>query len=408
MQRPSEAPSTPSTQPGGRPIDYDEHNAEVQTVWEAYRKGAPQRVPMMLGISARYTTLGHPANPRGITFEQYFTDPDLMLTRQLEHRSWVRHHVPQDAEMGLPETGWDINVDFQNSFEAGWFGCPIRYFDGDTPDTQPLLQDEDRKRALFDQGIPDPFSGGLMRRNWEFYDYFRRKQDEGFTWQGRPISAVSPAGLGSDGPLTVACNLRGASQVYMDLAADPDYARELLGFITEASIVRIQAYRRRLGMPLKTTGLRLPDDAIQSISSATYRDLVMPFHRRLIEALSTGGPYTMHLCGDASRHFPLLRDELGVSSFDTGFPIDFGEVRQQVGPGVEISGGPSVMFLQSATPAAVLEEVKRILASGIVEGGRFILREGNNMSPGIALENLWAMYDAVRAFGRYPSRAAGL
>ena len=382
-----------------RKIDYQQHNAEVQALWETYHRGAPMRVPMILGVSTRYTTLGHEANPRNITFEQYFNDPDIMLTRQLEHKSWVRHHVPQDMEMGLPEEGWQINVDFQNSYEAGWFGCPIRYFDDDTPDTQLLLQDEDGKRMLFDQGIPDPFTGALMRRNWEFHDYFKRKQEEGFTWQGRPIAAVSPVGLGTDGPLTVACNLRGASQIYTDLAADPDYARELLRFITEATITRIQAYRRRLGMPAKTVGHRLPDDAIQSISAAMYRDLVMPFHRQLLEALSTGGPYTMHLCGDASRHFPLLRDELGVTSFDTGFPIDFGRVRQQVGPRVEISGGPSVMFLQTATPAQVREEVQRILASGIMEGGRFILREGNNLSPGIALENLWAMYDAVRELG---------
>ena len=57
----------------------------------------------------------------------------------------------------------------------------------------------------------------------------------------------------------------------------------------------------------------------------------------------------------------------------------------------------------SATPAQVQQEVQRILASGIMEGGRFILREGNNLSPGIALENLWAMYDAVKEFGHYPS-----
>ena len=358
---------------------------------------------MMLGVSTRYTTFGHQANPRGITFEQYFTDPGIMLTRQLEHKSWVRHHVPQDLEMGLPEEGWELQVDFQNSYEAGWFDCQICYFDGEAPDTRPLLPDEGRKRMLFDQGIPDPFAGGLMQRNWDFYGFFKRQQEEGFTWQGRPIAAVLPAGLGTDGPLTVACNVRGASQVYTDLAADPEYARELLHFITEATITRIRAYRQHLGMPLQSKGLRFADDAVQSISTATYRDLVMPFHRRLIQALAAEGPYTIHLCGDASRHFCLLRDELGIQSFDTGFPIDFGRVRQQVGPGVEISGGPSVMLLQTSSPAQVRVEVQRILASGIMEGSRFILREGNNLAPGIPLENLWAMYDAVKEFGRYPA-----
>jgi uroporphyrinogen-III decarboxylase len=36
-----------------------------------------------------------------------------------------------------------------------------------------------------------------------------------------------------------------------------------------------------------------------------------------------------------------------------------------------------------------------------MEGGRFVLREGNNLAPGIPLENLWAMYDTVKEYGVY-------
>ncbi len=383
-----------------RSIDFERHNAEVKAVWEAYRKGEPIRVPMVLGINPRYTAFGHAANPRKVVYEQYFNDPEVMLTRQLEHESWVRRYVPQDTEVGLPEDGWKVRVDFLNSYEAGWFGCAVRFFDGEVPDTEPLLDDR-QKRLPFNRGIPDPFSGGLMRRNWEFYDYFRRRQEEGFTWEGKPISQVMPAGLGTDGPVTVACNLRGASGFYTDLAADSAYAEELLGWITEATIERITTYRERLGIDLKTEGYGLADDAIQSISTEMYRAQVLPFHRRLIDTFSKGGPNAIHLCGDATRFFRLLRDELDVRSFDTGFPIDFGWVREQVGPEVEIKGGPSVMFLQAATPAEVREEVVRILTSGITTGGRFLLREGNNLPPGVPLENLWAMYDSVRDCGTY-------
>lgn len=301
--------------------------------------------------------------------------------------------------MGLPEA-WDVHVDFQNSYEAGWLGCPLRYLDGEVPDTLPLLQQDDRKNLLFDRGIPDPFAGGLMQRNWEYYDYFRRRREEGFTWQGRPLGAVSPTGLGTDGPVTVACNLRGAGEFYLDLARDPDYACRLMRFITEAAILRINAYRERLGLPVPQ-GLHFADDAIQSISIPTYRELVLPFHRQLVESLSTPGPNGIHLCGDATRFFRLLRDELGVRAFDTGYPIDFGWVRRQVGPEVEIKGGPAVPFLQTSSPAQVREEVRRILSSGITEGGRFVLREANNLPPGVSLENLRAMYAAVEEFGWY-------
>lgn len=388
-----------------RAVDYPAHNAEVRAVWEAYRAGRPSRVPMILGINPRYTAFDHPANPRGISFAQYFADPEAMLTRQLEHQAWVRQHVPQDAEMGVPQ-GWEVQVDFLNSYEAGWFGCPLRCFEGEVPDTQPILQEERRKWTLFDRGIPDPFTGGLMGRNWEFYEYFRRRQEEGFTWLGKPIARVWPAGLGTDGPVTVACNVRGAAEFFTDLAADPEYARQLLQFITDTTIVRIKAYRQRLGLPLKTQGCGFADDAIQSLSPDMYRQQVLPFHRLLIAALAEPGPHAIHLCGDASRFFPLLRDELGIRSFDTGFPIDFSQVRAQVGPQVEIRGGPSVMLLRTASPAQVRREVARILGSGIARGGRFILREGNNLPPGVGPEQLWAMYEAAKEYGRYPEVAS--
>jgi len=131
---------------------------------------------MVPGINVRHTMFGHEANPRGITFERYFTDPEIMLTRQLEHLGWVRRHVPQDAEMGLPEDGWQVSVGFQNSFEAGWFECPMRYFADEAPDTKPRLQGEADKRRLTDAGIPDPFEGGLMERHWASYEHFRRRQ----------------------------------------------------------------------------------------------------------------------------------------------------------------------------------------------------------------------------------------
>jgi uroporphyrinogen-III decarboxylase len=143
------------------------------------------------------------------------------------------------------------------------------------------------------------------------------------------------------------------------------------------------------------------DDSIQLISTEMYEDLVFPFHKRLVDTFSEGGPNGIHLCGDATRHFPFLRDHLNMQSFDTGFPVDFTWLRETLGPDVEIQGGPSAPFLVEASPGEVSEEVRRILASGIMKGGRFVLREGNNLAPGTPLENLWAMYDTVREWGTY-------
>ncbi|MDR3708095.1 MAG: uroporphyrinogen decarboxylase family protein [Capsulimonadaceae bacterium] len=381
-------------------FDYAAHNAEVKEVWAAYRAGKPIRTPVIWGINTRYTMFNDAANPRRITFEQYFNDPSVMLERQLEHQEYIRLNIPQDAEMGLPAEGWNIGVDFQNTYEAAWFGCEIDYSAEQVPDTRPMLGD-DNKRLLFDRGIPDPFEGGLMRRNWSFREHILKAREDGFTWRGKPLLSVSPSAMGTDGPLTVACNLRGASAFLTDMIEDPDYARELLDYITEATIVRIQAYRKVLGMPDKTQSWGFADDSIQLISCAMYEDMVFPYHKRLVDAFSTGGPNGVHLCGNSSRHFAFMKQNLAIHSFDTGFPIDFTAVRESVGPDVEILGGPSVPFLQRAAPDQVRAEVRRILDSGVRTGGKFVLREGNNLAPDIPFDNLVAMYDEGKAYGRY-------
>lgn len=382
-------------------VDFDQHNAEVEALWAKYRAGTPERVPLIFGINPRLTLDIPEANPNGMSFRDYLGDPDRMLQRQLLHQEWVRLNIPQDQEMGYPKHGWPIYVDFQNVYEAAWLGCPVHFRDNQVPDTSPLLAEDSKKHLLFDRGSPDPFQGGLMAENWAYYEHFCNVRDHGVAYKRVHIGEVTPSGLGTDGPVTIACNIRGATQFLTDLLCDPDYAVQLLDFITEATITRIRAYRSHLGLPLKTEGWQFADDSIQLISTEMYEQIVFPFHKRLVDTFSDGGSNGIHLCGDATRHFPFLKDNLNIQSFDTGFPVDFTWLRETLGPGVEIQGGPSAPFLRQATPREVSDEVRRILSSGIMEGGRFILREGNNLAPGTPLENLWAMYDTVRDYGTY-------
>lgn len=380
-------------------LDFEEHNAEVRRVWEAFNAGKPYRVPIVFGINPRFILLNPAYNPQGITFEQYTNDPQTMLEVQLKFSHFVRHNIVQDQEMGLPKDGWDVYVDFQNYYEAAWFGCEVRFCPGEVPDTVPLLSDE-RKNMLFDRGLPDPF-GGIMRRNLDYVEFFARKRAEGFEFHGRPIRNIALAAMGTDGPFTLAANLRGAANICVDIYEDPDYVHRLLDYITQATILRIKALRSLRNEVLKTKSWGAADDSIALLSCEAYREFVLPAHRRLYETFSEGGPNSIHLCGDATRHFLTLRDELNIKSFDTGFPVDFGWLRRTLGPDVTVYGGPSVPLLRNGTPEQVRAEVRRICESGIIEGGKFVLREGNNLAPRTPLENIRAMYEAGREYGRF-------
>ncbi|MGH7144818.1 MAG: uroporphyrinogen decarboxylase family protein [Planctomycetota bacterium] len=405
------ARAMPQAQPSGpAPADLPRsadairrHNDEVLAVWAAYRAGRPTRVPVIIGTNTRYFLLGEQAPFRHIDFKEYTLDPDLMFDTQVAIQEWQRTHLLQDAPMGLPaeEDGWSVNVDFQNFYEAGWFGCEVAFFDGQVPDTHPRFTAPERKREIIAQGDLDPF-GGLMADVKTYYDCFRARA-ETFEHRGRKVRQVSPRGLGTDGPLTVAANLRGATELFTDFIEDPEYVHELLAYVTTQTIRRIKAWRKYLGQPERQP-FGFADDSVQLISQKMYREFVLPCHRRLKAELSStpeGG--SIHLCGDASRHFKTIVDELKIDRFDTGFPINHGAVRRALGPAVEILGGPHVELMRNGTAAEVYAAATGVLESGICEGGRFILREGNNLAPDTPLENVAALHRAARDVGVYPA-----
>ena len=92
---------------------------------------------------------------------------------------------------------------------------------------------------------------------------------------------------------------------------------------------------------------------------------------------------------------------MNIQGFDTGFPINFATLRDEVGEKVEIQGGVPVGSLLSDTPAAIYERSRDILTSGIKRGGKFILKEANDLAPCVPLANMEAMYRAVHDFGLF-------
>ncbi len=379
--------------------DYAAHNEEVRQVWEAFHAGHPTRTPMILGISAQFTLMHPGANPQGFSYGQYMDDPETMLQHQLARAYWIRHEAPQDAEMGMPND-WRIYPDGQNIYEAGWLGAHVVIADDGPPFAETALTEE-TKWSILERGIPDAFEGYWAEWNMERYEYFRRRCDEGLEFHGKPVVADPPCGLGTDGPFTVAYQLRGATELCTDIYADPEYFHALMGLVTEGAISRMKALRRFLGQPEESRAWGFADDAIQMLSIPTYLEHILPYHRRLTDEFGADGPNGIHLCGDTTHLFRTIRDELKVNSFDTGFPVDFGWLRKELGPDVTIKGGIPCSLLRYGSPDDIDAETERIMNTGVREGGKFMFSEGNNVAPYTPLANLEAMYLACKKYGAY-------
>lgn len=379
-------------------IDFALHNQEAASVWAAYHSGRPIRMPMLLSYNPRMVLLD-PRYSKGLAFADYYADPRVMMQVQCDCTDLMRQNLFQDWDMGSPD-GYTVYVDFQNDFESCWLGAELRFSDNNVPFVQPFLHDDNRN-LLFERGVPDPF-GGFAAKAWSYYECMQEQREQGALWNGKPIRSVLPAGMGTDGPMTLACMIRGTTEFCIDLYEEPEWAQQLLSFLTEAAIARVKAYRRRLGLPERSPGVGFADDSILLLSEKDYRELILPHHKRLVEELSTGEqPNSIHLCGDASRHFVTIRDELHVRTFDTGFPVDHERIARNLGPEVQIQGGPHVDLLRHGTPAQVAAETRRIIEAVRPYTRRFIMKEANNLAPQTPFANIRAMYETVREYGVY-------
>lgn len=381
--------------------DFRAHNDEARRVWDAYEAGTPIRTPMMLGMSPRIYLSDPTLNTHAITYERYHTDAETMIDVQVRFQDYWRHNLYADHEMGLPDV-WTFYVDGGNFSHSAWYGCEVFYSNADSPDTRPILSD-DNKNLLFDRGLPEPFSGSNGRFR-DLYEQMSRKL-AGFTYRGVPADprvAVPQANtMGNGIPFTTACKLRGTGNMCADMVLDPDFARQLLTFITDAMIQAIKTWRRHLGLPIKTDNVMLGDDSIILLSPEMYREFVLPLHRRIYEEFGTpGAKRGIHLCGNAARHLSVLRHELHVDVFDTGFPLDHAALYQDLGEGARVQGGVKVELLRSGTPEQVREETIRIL-SAVKPFRRFVLRDANNLAPRTPPANCRAMYEACREYGAY-------
>ncbi|AEE97896.1 hypothetical protein Mahau_2768 [Mahella australiensis 50-1 BON] len=382
-------------------MDFRRHNEQAKKVWDAFGKGIPFKVPVFIYTDARNWIFENELNKEGITLWDYVKDPEVMLDVQLKAQEWRRLNIISDSPMGYPEgdDGWSVSVDFENYTELAWLGGAVEH--GVEPHVPPFVSDVN-KNEIFEKGIPSAFDGfGATVR--EFYEHFIDKSKD-YLYKGCNIKDVSmPYNFcGTDGIFTLACGMRGMTNFLNDILDDPDYAENLLDYITEAVIRRIKEIRLYLGEDIRSRHFGYADDAIVLLSPVLFEQLVLPRIKRIYDELTVeDGSRSIHLCGDAQRFFPILQSECNVKMFDTGYPIDFERLYDELSNDTEIWGGPSVVLLKNGTPCAIKDEVRRILGYVMPRTKKFVLRDGNAIIPGTPIENINAVYEACEEYGYY-------
>ena len=383
--------------------DFEKHNEEVKKVWESYEKGKPIRMPCMVYGNNRIILLDKKLNTNGYTFEQYFNDAKMMTDVYCQFEDMMRHDIYADHEMGMPKDGWSVYVDRQNLHEVGWLGAKVQYATNNVPFCEPFLIGDD-KNILFNKpfpGIFDNFEGRSLR----LYNEMLELQKSGYTYKGLPIKKVGFSGIGTDGPMTLACMIRGTENFCMDLIEDPDYAEELMDYLVEAIIFRLKGLWKHFNFDTTVKDFGFADDSIALLSTDMYEEMIFPYHKKLITGLVKdfdSSVNSIHLCGNAQRHFKFLQENLHIHSFDTGYPVNFKKMVMDLNPNiVRINGGVRCDDLMQKTPDEIAKETKRIMDEVMPYTDRFVMRDANNLSPLTPNENIYAMYQTVRQYGWY-------
>jgi len=144
------------------------------------------------------------------------------------------------------------------------------------------------------------------------------------------------------------------------------------------------------------------------ISPRAYRDLFQPFHRQIngwVHA-HTGWKTFIHSCGAVE---PFIADFI-AAGFDILNPVQCSAagmepaaLKRKYGERITFWGGgvDTQRTLPFGTPQEVREEVRqRIRIFG--PGGGFVFNAIHNIQARTPIENVLALFQAVRDFGRYP------
>jgi uroporphyrinogen-III decarboxylase len=134
-----------------------------------------------------------------------------------------------------------------------------------------------------------------------------------------------------------------------------------------------------------------------------YENLVLPPWNQLTRAFKKAGAYTCwHPCGRTKGEYPILEDLVGSEADVISFSetTDLRIVKEKFTGRKCVAGNIDPVMIGQATPDRIIGEVQKILEAAKAGGG-FIFTPGCTIPLNTPLENVEAMIDSVRKYGKY-------
>ncbi len=207
--------------------------------------------------------------------------------------------------------------------------------------------------------------------------------------------------------LKPAMYLRGMEQIYMDLYENPEVAEAIISHVRDYFL----DYNEKVFLAAKgkidifMTG----DDFGTQNGLMMSRELWCKYFKKGFKAyIDLAHKYNMkvmhHTCGAVSELIPEFID-CGLDILQSVQPrangMDLKTLKQEYGKHISFHGSMDIQHtLPHGTPEDIRAEVKDRMEAG-KPGGGFIISTAHNIQPDTPMENVLALFDAYREFGKY-------
>lgn len=203
--------------------------------------------------------------------------------------------------------------------------------------------------------------------------------------------------------------LRGYEDGYMDLAADPLLARQIMEKVTELKLAYWEKVLDEIGdlIDIAAEADDLGAQHAPLFSPKAYREIVKPLHAEIVSYIKSRSKarFFLHSCGAIRDLIPDLI-EIGVDCLNpvqvSATGMDTATLKAEFGEDITFWGGAvdPQGTLARGTPEEVRAETRRRIGD-LKPGGGFVFASIHNMQAHVPVENILAMWEALDEAGTY-------
>lgn len=307
-----------------------------------------------------------------IDVKEYLFNPKIKLNAQIE----LHKRFPDCAF--IPS----IYPDFGMIIEPSALGAEVKISSNQPPKAVPFIK---KIEQIEDLEVPDPYRDGIIPKVLESYKFMLDNTPKQY-------KVDMPYVIG---PLCLAEEIRGMSEVFTDMFKNPDLLHKLLEICTKTIIEYVKVLEEVSG---GSEYIFIGDDIPGLLSPKFAQEFGFDYMKKIYDTFNRkiriyhNDAKTMHMLEQIS--------DIGIQLFNFSFQNDLKETKDRIGDRVCIWGNVEpIGIFRSGTPEQIEEICRKKIQIAAPSGG-FVLSTGAAVyGPDSSID---AIINAAKKYGRYP------